>query len=119
MKEVIIDTNLIIELTNGSLDPSFFSGIQIVLSAITLMELYALAGISKSEEETIDTQIKKFIVIPCTATIAKRCGILARTRNNRRHRVDLIIAATALELDMPLLTRNKSDFRSIKGLSLL
>ena len=78
------------------------------------MEVYALAGMSPEEEERIDWATMFLDIIPITAAIAKRAGILARTR--RRAKPDLLIAATALELKVPLLTRNVRDFKHIPGL---
>lgn len=46
--------------------------------------------------------------------IARHAGELGRTRATKLP--DLLIAATALELGMPLVTRNVRDFRDIPGL---
>mgnify|MGYP001559457641 FL=1 len=80
------------------------------------MELYALAGMSEREQKVIDLYLLQSEILPVTLPIARRAGLLARTR--RKGKPDLIIAATALEHNIPLLTRNTKDFR-ISGLKLL
>ncbi|MBI2410332.1 MAG: hypothetical protein HYV32_00350 [Candidatus Kerfeldbacteria bacterium] len=47
--------------------------------------------------------------------IAERAAMLGRTRKTKLP--DLLIAATALILDIPLITKNKKDFRKIPGLT--
>ena len=62
------------------------------------------------------SHLQRLTVIDIGMEIAKRAGILARTRTNKRHRADLIIAATALEYGFILITQNKTDFTRIPGL---
>lgn len=116
-KDIFLDSNIIIGILNN---PTEIKNIQNIktcfISVITIMELYALSGMSKTEEKKIDNLIKSFVVIEVTQSIAKQAGKLARTKTNRRHRADLIIAATALEFSLTIMTQNKKDFSGIKGL---
>jgi predicted nucleic acid-binding protein len=55
-----------------------------------------------------------FDEIPVDGPIAERAGRLRRTGDLRAP--DALIAATALEHQMTLLTRNTRDFRAARGL---
>lgn len=114
---VLVDTNIIIGLMNGSVrTEDLLRERSIIISAVTIAEIYALSGMSKEEERRIDLAISFLEVVLLDVAIAKRAGHLARTR--RRTTSDLLIAATAIELGVPLLTKNTKDFRGIPGLQL-
>lgn len=81
------------------------------------MELVALSGMSRTEEIRVLNLVRALNVIPLDTAIAVRAGRLARTRT--RDRIDLLIAATALEHQIPVLTKNVRDFRRIPGLEVL
>jgi predicted nucleic acid-binding protein len=62
-------------------------------------------------------------VLPVTLAVAERCARLRESlcRQGRRvnsRAMDLIIAATALEHDLTLVTRNVADDQDIPGLKL-
>ena len=114
----LLDSNILIGVFNGTLDPRRVARRgTVVLSAVTIMEIYALAGMSDIEQYRIDSAIAMIEIIPIDAVVAKRAGALARTRH--RGRADLLIAATAIVHELPLLTKNTRDFRGIPGLVLL
>lgn len=112
----LVDTNIIIGYLN---DNSYFNYVQnsknMFISAISIMELYALGGTGKPEEEKIRDTLDLINI----ASIAQRAGYFARTRPNRNNRSDLLIAATAIELDIPLMTRNVRDFKGIPEIKLV
>ena len=114
---VLLDSNYVIGILNGAISISELPLYRHAVSVVTIMELYALAGMSANEELRIDEAIRELVIVPVTIPIAKRAGILARTR--KRGKSDLIIAATALELNIPLLTKNTHDFKHIPNLHLL
>jgi predicted nucleic acid-binding protein len=114
---VLLDSNYVIGILNGTISINELSLYRHAVSVVTIMELYALAGMSAGEEKRIDEAIQNISVIPIDASIAKQAGILARTR--KRGKPDLLIAATALVLHIPLLTRNIRDFKNIPNLKLL
>lgn len=114
---VLLDSNYVIGILNRAISAEDFLYPHSVISAVTVMELYALSGMSPEEERRIDEAVQHLNIVPVDIFIAKRAGILARTR--KRGKADLIIAATALELNIPLLTNNIRDFKNIAGLKLL
>jgi len=115
---ILLDTNILIGVLNGTLDPRRIArrGI-VVLSAVTVMEIYALAGMSDIEQHRIDSALAMVEVMPVDVVVAKRAGMLARTRPRRKS--DLLIAATAIVHGLPMITKNIRDFREIPGLALL
>ena len=111
----LLDSNIVIGVVNNQADlqESIGNGI-VYISAVTVMELYALAGTGVEEERRIDAALALTNILPVTPAIARCAGILSRTR--RRNKPDLLIAATALEEQLILVTKNLRDFRSIPEL---
>jgi len=61
--------------------------------------------------------------LPISPEIARRCAQLRETlrregKRVRQRALDLLIAATALEFGLTVVTRNSEDYRDIPGLSL-
>jgi predicted nucleic acid-binding protein len=81
-------------------------------SVITRCELYA--GRS-SEEERVDTLLEPFLELGVDRQIASRAGRLRRDLPIRMP--DALIAATALERRLTLLTRNRKHFELVPGLT--
>ena len=95
------------------------------LSVVTLLEIRQ--GISQVElkdapfaqvlHQWLETQVKPSFaerILPVSSTLAERAGQLAALRT--RSLADCLIAATALEHQLTLATRNVADFEDIVGL---
>ena len=80
-------------------------------SVITRCELFA--GRS-AEEESLALLLSPFTELPVDRSIAERAGRLRRTTGIRTP--DALIAGTALELGLGLMTRNTGDFTRVPGL---
>jgi predicted nucleic acid-binding protein len=99
----------------------------IAISVISYLE--AFEGVDR-RGPSMDDAIAKLraltqgiLVIPVTIAIAERCALLRQQlrRSNRSVRTrafDLVIAATALEHGLLLVTRNLDDYRDIPNLQL-
>jgi toxin FitB len=111
--DVLIDTDVFIDHLRGArrFDPGPNS---VHYSVITRCELYA--GRS-SEEERIDTLLGPFVELPVGRQVAVHAGRLRRQLPIRMP--DALIAATALEHGLSLVTRNHRDFDAVPGLSIL
>ena len=76
-----------------------------------------------SSQSKLSIFIEGAPILPVTKEIGERCARLREVlwqqgkRSNRRA-YDLVIAATALEHNLTLVTRNVSDYEDIPGLSL-
>lgn len=114
-KRAIFDSNVVIGILNGSINPESLRRFDVVyISTMTIMEVLALSGMSMDEELRIRRLLRAMYAVPVNEFIAERAGYLAKTR--KKDRVDLIIAATALELAVPLVTRNVKDFKNVPDL---
>jgi predicted nucleic acid-binding protein len=86
---------------------------RILYSVITRCELFAGR---EAEEETVQRLLQPFDELPVDRPVAERAGRLRREGGLRTP--DAIIAATALEHELVLVTRNTRDFKSARGLKL-
>lgn len=124
----LLDTNIPSELTRPSPDPSVKAWVEVqptdsfYLSAITVGELRR--GLSLLPQGRRRRQLEEWLesyllplfatrVLPVTQNIAERWGLLSASRQLRGtplSMADGLIAATALENDLTLVTRNVKDF---------
>lgn len=97
----------------------------LAISVITFLEAYE--GVARSPNSRARAQFESFIagipVIPLAVAEARRCSeiredLRRRSRRIRARALDLLIAATAIEHDLRLVTRNIDDYRDIPGLRL-
>jgi predicted nucleic acid-binding protein len=110
--DILVDTDILVDHLRGV--RRFQPGIDVVhYSVITRAELYAGR---ESEEVRVDALLAAFDELPIDRTIAERAGRLRRVHGLRLP--DALIAATALEADLRLLTRNMKDFGSVADLRL-
>lgn len=122
MSSLVIDTNIVIIGSKKNSD--ILKSLQLLaeviyISAISIAELFAIAGISTYEERYIKKLLETMQIIPVDYAIAFQAALLARTRPSRQHRSDLIIAATALVTNSKLVTFNERDFIKIPNLELI
>ena len=98
----------------------------LAVSVITYMEVFQGAERDPdpaSAEQRLDAFVATVRLLPITPEIARRCALLRRGLKGRGRRVntralDLLIAATALEHGLTLVTRNVDDYADIPNLSL-
>ena len=114
MKKILVDTDILIDYLRGQNDALEFiksNARSIVLSAITVAELYA--GIKSEHEKTVLGQfISLFPVMPVSQEIAMTGGLM-RNQFRRSHGVglaDAIIAATCQIHGLSLRTLNLKHF---------
>ena len=110
MADLLVDTDIFIDHLRGARPVRPGNDI-IHYSVVTLCELFAGHG---SQEPVVTRLLAPFQVHAVDRLIAMRAGRLLR-----RHSIgtaDALIAATAIERDLSLITRNGRDFGSIRGL---
>ena len=123
----LIDTDVIIDFLRGQiyarelLERWITRGL-LAVSVIAHLELYQ--GMKASEEQATNDFLDGLLAIPVDVTIARSAGRLLknlRVKGITIGMADAIVAATAIELDVPLVTNNIdhypfSDLNLIRGL---
>lgn len=131
MSRFLIDTDVSIDLIGRV--PSivaFVEGLSaegISISVATYMEMYQ-GDLREHGTEAPAAALRDYLaIIPglsVTLEVAARCAeiradLQRRGRSVRPRALDLLIAATAIEHGLTLVTRNVSDYGDVPGLSLL
>ena len=111
MADLLIDTDIFIDHLRGAKELDVASH-RVHYSVITRAELFA----GSSATDLLSTLLGPFREIAIDRTIAERGGRVRRDCGIRLP--DALIAATALEHRLSLVTRNRSDFDRVKGLRL-
>ena len=124
-EKLLIDTNIILYVVHG--DVSWkqvvrqYADATVYISVMTFMEL--VIGARSAEEHARLEEILELVhIVPLDAPIAHRACVFmnGKGRSLRSpHLADAIIAATAGELGIPLLTNNPKDFRRFHGVKVI
>jgi predicted nucleic acid-binding protein len=121
----VLDTSVVVDLDD--IDPSKLP-ISVAVSALTMAELGAGPHATADPDERGRRQDRlqraeaTFDPLPFDGEAARAYGrvfasVVAAGRKARGARaVDLLIAATAVAMELPLYTRNGDDFRSLEDL---
>ena len=126
----LLDTDMVIDHLAGRTSATDRIGelaeADVYIGMVTYMEVWQ--GVLESADPVIaQTTFEAFLasapVHPFSAEIARRCARLRsdlklQGKRVRPRALDLITAATAIELDLTLVTRNTGDFQDIPGLNL-
>ena len=119
----IIDTDILIDATNGNEDAiSFLVSQQVVGIQISIISAIELVVGCRDKVELTQTQkfLQDCIVLPVTATASQIAYQLIESfyLSHGLIMADALIAATALEHDLTLYTRNTRHFRMIPELKI-
>ena len=115
--KLLLDTNIILYLLGGDETiAELLDKKEVYISVITEMELLSFSEISKEEEQVIKDFIKECKVVLINSEIKNEAVYLRRKYKTKLP--DAIIIATALYLNLPLVTAD-SDFKKIDGIRLI
>lgn len=119
--EIILDTNILIEiLKNNKQTIKEVEEYDIhYISIISVMELF-YGAFNKTELQKLKKFVELFNVIPLDENISINAKNLVY-KYAKSHNLDIpdsLIASTSLNMNLPLLTYNKKDFRFIENLQL-
>jgi len=109
--DVLVDTDIFVDHLRGAseLDPG---GHRVHYSVVTRAELFA----GTTAGHAVSTLLGPFREIAVDRAIAERAGRIRRETGVRLP--DALIAATAIEGGLGLVTRNRADFERVRGLRL-
>ena len=122
----LLDTNVVSELRRARPHRAVLAWIEAVppaalfLSAVTLAEIQRGVELTRERDPARASEIEQWLdevaatwsVLPLTAAICRRWARLQH-RKPREAIEDLLIAATALEHDLVIATRNVKDYRGL------
>ncbi len=125
MAELLIDTDILIDVANE--DATAIHRLKqedqhsaLTISIITVMEL-VVGCRNKQEQQTLERFLAKFRVLTLSSAVSNQATTLLKTYclSHGLLIADALIAATAIERGIPLLSKNQRDFRFIQELTLL
>ena len=107
--EVVVDTDVLIDHLRGHrrLDPATTTA----YSVVSRCELFA----GTDDAAIIRTLLDAMVEVDVDRRVAETAGAIRR--DHRLAMADAIVAATALGLGVPLVTRNARHFRGVTGLA--
>lgn len=109
---VLVDTDVLVDHLRGH--QAFAVGRDIVhVSVVTRAELFAGHA---TDESRVSMLLEPFREIPIDRAVAERAGRIRRASSILMP--DALIAGTALEHGLTLITRNRGHFEGVKGLRL-
>ncbi|WP_217355269.1 type II toxin-antitoxin system VapC family toxin [Aphanizomenon sp. UHCC 0183] len=118
----LYDTNIFIyfladDITvNSWFTEEFLNLHEILVSPIIRIELLSFVGLSKEEEQSIEDLLSQFNTVQLLREIENQT--IQIKRQYKIKLPDAIIAATAVNQDAFLVTRNIGDFKGITGLKI-
>lgn len=113
---IIIDTNIIIYALKGLADVRPYFDIEPFISVVTEMEILGVKEITDKEIKIRETALDFCSIIPLTNKIKNKA--ISIKREIKIPLPDAIIAATAIEEQLTLVTADKG-FKRIKDLQLI
>ncbi len=118
-----IDTNILIYHANGDqevvrfLSRQFENGIPCFLSTVAIVEFFSFPSMTGAAREAFESLFPYFRVVSLDYRLSLGAAELRRVYKLKLG--DSIIAATALETNSTLVTRNVRDFKKVVPLKLL
>jgi len=119
-RRCLIDSNVIIDFCAGRLpEPArkLLVGLEPEISIITQIELFATNNIPALEYSLLQEFTAITAIHPLTVDLVETT--ISIRKDYRLKLPDAIIAATAVVANLPLLTRNVSDFRKVITLEVI
>lgn len=122
---MLLDTNTVVYYLQSSVTPdavrlgirAILQEVGAIISVITEMELQCWKHLTEQDAGLIRAFINDATVIPLNEAV--KTAAIAVRRQSGIKLPDAVIAASALVLGVPLVSRNERDFRRVAGLQLV
>ncbi len=115
--KLFLDTNIILYFLSGDKTlAELLHGKQFYISFITQLELLGYSGISKKEQKIIEELLNQCVIIDINTEI--KLKVLEIRKVHKIKIPDCIIIATALYLDLPIITAD-ADYKNVEELNLI
>lgn len=111
---IILDTNIFIYLSNGTLDRHIIADTDIAHASITKIEALGFSSIPANELLLLDALFGESYSLPLTDSVMERAIKLRQAKHMSLG--DSIIAATSLENSLTLWTAHIDDFAHVEGI---
>ncbi|MBC7421874.1 MAG: type II toxin-antitoxin system VapC family toxin [Ferruginibacter sp.] len=116
-KEILVDTNIFLYLLSGNDTlEGILQGKNIYISFITELELIGFKNITSKEMKQIEALLKSCLIVSINNDIKERYVEIRKKYHLKLP--DAIIAATAISMDIPLITSDK-QFGTVKEVTLI
>ena len=116
---MLLDTNIVIDACKpeGARLLPWTGHAQAAVASVTRIEALGYTGISPAEDAAIRGFLTTCLCYPLDDEVLESA---IQLRQQKRMKLgDAIIAATALEYGVPLVTRNVQDFKHLTGLQII
>ena len=110
-KRILVDTNVLVYHLGGRADATrTLQGAEVHISFITEIELQSKPSLTENDLSSIHTALAHYRISDINPAIKQLAALLRRRHSLKL--ADAIVAATAIHLDIPLLTAD-SDFERL------
>jgi predicted nucleic acid-binding protein len=116
----LIDTNVIIDNFGDKLPikaKELLNSIELVISSVTKIEVLGWPNASTEQLGPLYEFMEIVSVLPIDSTVVEKTIVIRQAKKIGLG--DAIIAATAFQHGLILITRNTSDFKNIRGLQII
>ena len=115
--KLLLDTNIVIYLLSGdSTLAEILNKKHVYLSFISQLELLRYKGLSSKEQMLVKDFLSQSTIVDINQEIKEH--VIQLSKNNKLKLPDSIILATALYLDIPLISSDK-DLTKVDGINIL
>lgn len=116
-----LDTDILIDYLHGKEEARDFLKREYIfysISTIVVVEIYSGEEMKMGKKRRhVEEFLENFHIIPVSKQIAQKAGDLRRSY--RLPFADMIVASTAIENGLPLITRNTKHYKGVTGLILI